>query len=86
MVRVQVLLTEEEREALRQQAERDGQSLSGWIREAAIEKLENVDEGIASTEELREFFSNRQNEERGREPDWEDHLAAIDHSRRDGSV
>lgn len=85
MVRVQVLLTEEEREALRRRAERDGRSLSGWIREAAIWKLESVDEAMASVEELRDFFSARQNEERGREPDWEDHLAVIDRSRRSQS-
>ncbi len=85
MVRVQVLLTEEEREALRRQAERDGRSLSGWIREAAIGKLESVDEVMASAEELRDFFAARQTEERGREPDWEDHLAVIDRSRRNQS-
>ncbi|MBW3563938.1 MAG: antitoxin [Acidobacteria bacterium] len=82
MVRVQVLLTEEEREALRHRAERDGQSLSGWIREAAMGKLESVDQTTASTEELAEFFSAREDEEHGPEPDWEDHLAVIDRSRR----
>jgi uncharacterized protein (DUF1778 family) len=84
MVRVQVLLTAEEREALRRQADREGQSLSGWIREAAIGKLDSLDQAMASTEELRELFSARQDEELGREPDWEDHLAVIDRSRRDG--
>ncbi len=85
MVRVQVLLTEDEREALRHRAELDGKSLSGWIREAAIGKLESADEAMASAEELREFFAARHHEEHGREPDWEDHLAVIDRSRRSQS-
>ena len=40
---------------------------------------------MASAEELREFFSARHHEERGREPDWEDHLAVIERSRRSQS-
>jgi NAD-dependent DNA ligase len=86
MVRVQVLLSEEEREALRRQAEREGRSLSGWIREAAIGKLEKIDESIASAEELREFFAARRDEEPGQEPDWKDHLDTIHRSRQRGGV
>lgn len=81
MIRVQVLLSEEEREALRRQAEREGQSLSGWIREAAVGKLESLDRALASGDELKEFFAERQDRERGREPDWEDHLEVIGRSR-----
>ncbi len=39
MTRIQVLLDEAEREEFRRQAEREGVSLSAWLRRAARERL-----------------------------------------------
>ncbi len=80
--RVQVILGEEEREAFRSRAERDGLSLSAWLREAGREKLtaQEPAKRITSLEELRAFFATCDAREKGREPDWEEHLAVIEGS------
>ncbi len=39
MVRIQVLLSREERETFRRLAVRDGVSLSAWLRGAGLEKM-----------------------------------------------
>ena len=84
-VRVQVLLTEAEREAFRREAELRGQSLSGWLRESGIERLEEEREKkISTTAELKRFFADCRRREKEREPDWKDHLRVIESSRRRG--
>jgi hypothetical protein len=56
MRRIQVLVDAGQQEHFRRQAEREGLSLSAWLRRA----------------------------EKGREPDWDEHEAAIARSRASG--
>jgi hypothetical protein len=78
MTRVQVLLAEEERERFRRQAEREGLSLSAWLRRAGQDRLRSRQgRRISTVRELREFF-------REIEPDWEEHLAVMARSRASG--
>lgn len=88
VARIQVLVTEQERERLRRAAEREGISLSGWLRRAGLEKADasSTDQRIRTAAELERFFRScdRRNREKGREPDWDEHLAVIDRSRGGG--
>jgi hypothetical protein len=85
-VRVQVLVDETEREAFRQVAEREGKSLSGWLRESAKERLEasKAANRITSVADLKKFFKACDLREKGREPDWQEHLRAMEESRATG--
>ena len=83
--RVQVLLAEEERERFRHEAEREGLSLSAWLRRAGQERLgKRNGRRIASVRELRAFFRAVAAREKGREPAWGEHKAAIGRSRASG--
>ncbi len=85
MKRVQVLLDEGEQEHFRQQAEREGLSLSAWLRQAAQERLRSRRGRRLSTQrDLRDFFRAVDAREKGREPDWDEHLAVIERSRASG--
>jgi hypothetical protein len=85
MRRVQVLLEEGEQEHFRQQAEREGMSLSAWLRHAGQERLRSRRSRRLSTlRDLREFFRAIDAREKGREPDWEEHLSVINRSRSSG--
>ena len=86
IVRVQVLIKAREREAFRQVAEREGKSLSGWLRESALDRLEatKATAKITSAADLRKFFKACDLREKGREPDWEEHLKAMEASRKTG--
>jgi len=85
MRRVQVLLDEGEQEHFRQQAEREGLSLSAWLRQAGQERLRSRRSRRLSTlRDLRDFFRAVDAREKGREPEWEEHLSVIDRSRASG--
>jgi CRISPR/Cas system CSM-associated protein Csm2 small subunit len=86
IVRVQVLIKEQEREAFRQVAEQEGKSLSGWLRESALDRLEatKASAKMTSAADLRKFFKACDRRENGREPDWEEHLKTIEESRKTG--
>ena len=85
MTRVQVLLEEAEREEFRRQAEREGLSLSAWLRRAAQERLRSrARRRLSTLRELREFFREVDAREKGREPDWDEHLAVMARSRASG--
>jgi hypothetical protein len=78
MARVQIFLAEEETEQFRRQAEREGLSLSVWLRRAGQERLgARRGRRISTVRELREFFREVAAREKGREPDWAEHKAAI---------
>ena len=88
MDRIQVLVSAEEKEAFREMAERDGQSLSAWLRSAALNRLAAATKGhaIETVEDLRAFFVACDEVEAGVEPDWEDHLRVIEGSlKKDGA-
>jgi hypothetical protein len=86
IVRVQVLIEETEREAFRQVAEQEGKSLSGWIRESALDRLEATKAAarVTSASDLRKFFKACSLREKGHEPDWQEHLKAMEESRETG--
>ena len=86
MTRVQVLVPEEEREAFRREAQKEGRSLSAWLREAGRAKLASTKTKRMSLEELKAFFAASDAREQGREPDWEDHLKVIEASMRSGAT
>ena len=88
MVRIQVLVTEEERQRLRGLAEREGLSLSAWLRRLGLERAEamaGVDR-LETVAELDRFFRacDRREAAAGREPDWDEHLRVINASRSSG--
>lgn len=86
IVRVQVLVEAREREAFRQVAEQEGKSLSGWLRESALDRLEATKAAakITSASDLRKFFKACDLREKGREPEWDEHLKAMEESRAAG--
>jgi hypothetical protein len=86
-VRVQVILDDAEQESFRHQAEKEGVSLSAWMREAARERLRGRrgSAPLDTAEQLTELFAACDQRERGVEPDWDEHAAAIETSRRSGA-
>ncbi|MGH9324671.1 MAG: antitoxin [Vicinamibacteria bacterium] len=86
--RIHIVVDEVEKERFRQRAEREGKSLSSWLRDAAREKLEVEPDRLELDTEvkLRAFFAgcDALQEGQGREPEWEEHLQVIEASRRSG--
>jgi hypothetical protein len=86
MRRVQVLLEESEQEHFRQQAEREGLSLSAWLRQAGQERLRSRrGRRLSTLRDLRDFFRVVDAREKNREPDWDEHLAVIERSQASGA-
>lgn len=87
-MRVQVLLSDEERESFRSQARAVGKSLSAWLREAASQRLERdrKDRRLDTADDLDSFFAACRKREvpGGTEPDWEEHQRVIARSRHAG--
>jgi len=88
MTRVQVLLDEDEKQKFERHARREGLSLSAWLREAGTTRLKNQSTArkIVNPADLRAFFAACDAEESGREPDWEEHLATLEHSKMHGAT
>jgi hypothetical protein len=85
MKRVQVLVDEGEQEQFRRQAEREGLSLSAWLRRAGQERLgARRTRPLASVRDLKAFFRAADARETGREPEWEEHEAVIARSLASG--
>jgi hypothetical protein len=83
--RVQVILSDAEREAFRRHAAAKNMSLSNWLREAGLKQLEaEQDRPIRTVEDLREFFASLP-DEHGAEPNWDEHLRVMGESRRRGA-
>lgn len=80
------MLDAAERERFRRQAEIEGQSLSAWLRDAGRERLEaRRQRRPATRQSLRALFKACDAREKGREPDWEQHLAVMKLSRARGT-
>ena len=81
--RVHVVIAAEERAAYAAAAEREGLTLSAWLRAAARDRLAATTAvPLTSVEELDAFFAVCDAREGdGREPEWRDHLAVIAGSR-----
>lgn len=87
MARVQIVIPDEDRERYAHQARREGLSLSAWLRAAASERLRRRQkiQPFRSPAEMEEFFRECDAlDGPPSEPDWEEHLVAIDQSRRRG--
>ena len=85
--RVQVILKREEKIKLQRQAEREGTSLSAWLRRVALERLAQSAEGgrFERSADLRAFFKHCGELEEGEEPDWDVQRSVIEQSRRSGA-
>jgi len=87
MVRVQVLLSPEEKARFRRMAAQEGISLSAWLRRAGLARLAAVEHRgpFRSRRELKDFFALCDEQHGpGREPDWSEHLETIRRSRTEG--
>ena len=85
MARVQLVIPDEARDRFVHQAQREGMTLSAWLRAAARQRLEEQQQShpFESLADLEEFFSACDAlEGPRREPDWHEHLAVIDESQR----
>ena len=85
--RIHIVVDEEDKERFRRQAEREGKSLSAWLREAARARLSERRESALDTgEELRAFFEACDDRESAPEPDWEEHRRVVERSARSGAA
>lgn len=84
MSRIHIVLDDAEKARYRHQAEREGKSLGAWLRAAAEDRLRAAQarRDLKAPEALAEFFGECDARESGREPDWADHRAVIERSRR----
>ena len=85
MARVQFVIPDEDRDRIVRQARREGMSLSAWLRAAARERLHGrrPRRPFRSQAEIEEFFRECDAlDGPAAEPDWGEHLAVIDDSRR----
>jgi len=88
MARVQLVIADEDRDRFVHQARREGMTLSAWLRAAARERLQERQRAkpFQSPEDLEEFFRACDSlESSEKEPDWDQHLDLINHSRRRGA-
>jgi hypothetical protein len=87
MARIHIVVDENEKLRFRTRAEREGKSLSAWLRDAAREKLaEESQVRLETVEELRDFFFACNRRETGTEPDWEQHVRVIKTSKGSGAA
>ena len=85
MIRVQVMMTEEERERFRDRANREGMSLSAWLRRAGRDLLSQERPGRMTPDQLEAFFQAcDEREGDGVEPDWEVYKEMIHTSKMSG--
>ncbi len=88
MARVQLVMSDEDRGRYFQQARREGLTLSAWLWAAARERLEAQQRAapFKSPAELETFFRACDALEGPEmEPEWSEHLALINESRRRGT-
>jgi hypothetical protein len=83
--RIHLVLSRRERDAFQARARAEGLTLSEWLRQAARERSERSrSRPIRTVDDLDRFFAERRERERGREPDWDEHLAVVARSRSGG--
>ena len=77
--RVQVILDDKEATEFKAQAVKEAKSLSAWLREAGLKMLEERKQWrpLSDSNALKRFFTQCNNREKGREPDWEEHKKLI---------
>jgi hypothetical protein len=80
--RIHIVLDRAEKEMFRLMAEREGKSMSEWLRDAARDKVAAAEAEVSldTVEDLRRFFAECDDRESGTEPDWEQHRSVIESS------
>ena len=89
MARVQLVIPDQDRDRFVHQAKAEGMSFSAWLRAAAQDRLEagQRSDEFNSPEEVESFFRACDSHNGpGVEPDWSEHLAVINESRRRGGA
>ena len=87
MARFQLIIPDEDHARFAHQAQLEGMTLSGWLRAAAEDRIEQRErlKPFTSSEDVREFFHAHDNSGSGlREPDWEEHLDTLRRSKLAG--
>ena len=87
MARVQLVMSDDDRERFVDQARQEGMSLSAWLRAAARERLEKRQsvKQFESPEDVEEFFKSCAALDGPEvEPDWDQHLRVMNESRGRG--
>ena len=87
MARVQLVMSDDDRERFVDQARQEGMSLSAWLRAAARERLEKRQsvKQFESPEDVEEFFKScAALDGPDVEPDWDQHLRVLNESRGRG--
>ena len=87
MTKVQIEISDADRERFVRQARREGMTLSGWLHAAACECLENRQQAkpFVSVEDAMAFFRACDDlDGPEEEPDWSEHLRVIEATRRAG--
>ncbi len=75
---MQVIVSEEEREAFRRRATAAGTSLSSWLRDAGRQQLERDRGGVlGDARTARDSSASLTDEDAGVEPDWAEHRSAL---------
>ncbi len=88
MARVQILIPDDDRDRLVHQARKEGMTLSAWLRTAAHQRLaaQQRSQPFESSNDIEAFFRQCDALEGPEtEPDWGEHLAVIDESRKRGA-
>ena len=89
MARVQLVMSDDDRDRFAHQARLEGMSLSAWLQAAARERLERRQRvrQFESPEDVEEFFrSCAALEGPETEPDWSEHLRVMSESRGRGAA
>ncbi len=93
MATVQLTLSDDESKRVKKQAQKEGITAEAWLTAAVLDRLRLREEvsylgtgrRFQSAEELQEFWKRCDAVAGpGREPDWEEHLKAINESRSRG--
>ena len=85
VVRIQLVIPDEDRDRFVRQARSEGMTLSEWLKVAAHRRLEEQQRShpFESPADLEDFFRACDELEGPEwEPDWQEHLAVIDESRK----
>ena len=85
VAKVQLVISDEDHDRFVRQAQSEGMTLSAWLRAAARQRLEEQQRShpFESPADLEEFFRACDAlEGPEQEPDWQEHLAIIDKSRK----
>ncbi|NIP57063.1 MAG: ribbon-helix-helix protein, CopG family [Gemmatimonadetes bacterium] len=82
--RLEIEVDEAEKELFRGEAEREGLSLSGWLREAARQRLAASDSEHRGYRRRASGLLRRVRRQEGRESNWKAHRRMIESSLRSG--